>query len=88
MVSDDFFGKEVRAIGGVQSCPDDEKNWNVWDGEDFTAPDLHEPWSPYIEADHMFECRPENFEVSSYSSVPGQLYQQILNRAFSKTRNH
>ena len=79
MVSDDFLCKEVRATGGVQSCPDDEKNWNVWDGEDFTAPDLHEPWSPYIEADHMFECRPENFEVSSYSSVPGQLYQQILN---------
>ena len=49
MVSDDFFGKEVRAIGGVQSCPDDEKNWNVWDGEDFTAPDLPEPWSPIIE---------------------------------------
>ena len=65
VVSDDIRGEEVRAVGGAESCPDEIENWKVWDGRTFSAPDLHEPWSPYIEAEKMFECRPETFEVNT-----------------------
>lgn len=64
--TDDFF---VRALGGSTSCPDDETAWKVWQGAGFEKPELIEPWSPYVESNKMFECRPDAFEVSDLSNA-------------------
>lgn len=55
---------DIRAYGESSACPDSEK-WMVWDGQSFETPELVEPWSPYIDAPKLFECRPETFEVCS-----------------------
>jgi len=53
---------DIRAVGDSTACPDN-KGWAVWNGDNFEAPDLVEPWSPYIAASKLFECRPETFKV-------------------------
>ena len=60
------YGKdtEIRAFGdGSGACPE-QQNWRVWNGQSFEQPDLVEPWSPYVAAERMFECRPDSFQVS------------------------
>lgn len=61
-------GADIRAFGESTSCPDSEK-WMVWDGQSFDTPELVEPWSPYIAAPKLFECRPETFEILDLKSA-------------------
>jgi len=64
------YGKdtEIRAFGdGSGACPD-QQNWRVWNGESFEQPDLVEPWSPYVAAERMFECRPDSFQMADLIS--------------------
>lgn len=60
----------LRALGGDDSCPD-SSDWLVWDGVAFSAPDLTEPWAPYVESDKMLECRPTDFSVEKLKSQIG-----------------
>jgi len=59
---------DIRAYGESSACPDSEK-WMVWDGQSFETPELVEPWSPYIDAPKLFECRPETFEINDLKSA-------------------
>jgi hypothetical protein len=69
VVSNDVSNKaDIRAVGGSTACPD-FKGWTVWGGENFEAPDLVEPWSPYIAAPQLFECRPETFKAADLSDA-------------------
>lgn len=44
------------------TCPENS-GFMIWDGENFTEPDLTEPWSPYIVPSHFLECVPEEFSA-------------------------
>lgn len=60
----------LRGLGSPTSCPTDS-NWLIWDGNSFSAPDLTEPWAPYVKADKMFECRPTNFSFENLKTQIG-----------------
>ena len=68
IVSSNIDDSDVRAIGGSTPCPDQDDDWKVWNGIAFDEPSLEEPWSPYIIAPKVLECRPETFEVF-FSSI-------------------
>lgn len=69
IVSSNIDDSDVRAIGGSTPCPDQDDDWKVWNGIAFDEPSLEEPWSPYIIAPKVLECRPETFEISDLSTA-------------------
>lgn len=50
------------------TCPE-KSGFMIWDGENFTEPDLTEPWSPYIVPSHFLECVPEEFTAHDLSDA-------------------
>ncbi|CAG5079277.1 Oidioi.mRNA.OKI2018_I69.PAR.g9214.t1.cds [Oikopleura dioica] len=50
------------------SCPE-QSGFMIWDGENFTEPDLQEPWSPYIVPSNFLECVPEEFSAHDLSDA-------------------
>jgi len=70
-VSDEINDRVLlRAMGGASACPD-QSDWLVWDGSEFSFPDLTEPWAPYVKSDQMFECRPTDFSVEKLKTQIG-----------------
>ena len=50
------------------TCPE-QSGFMIWDGENFTEPDLQEPWSPYIVPSNFLECVPEEFSAHDLSDA-------------------
>ena len=52
----------LRGLGSATECPTDS-DWLIWNGASFEAPDLTEPWAPYVKSEQMLECRPTDFSI-------------------------
>jgi len=73
----------LRGLGSATECPT-ESDWLIWNGQSFEAPDLTEPWAPYVKSDKMLECRPTDFSVEKLKQQIGDSLCRFIQSEGSK----